>query len=64
MSKWDALKCVIGRHDWTRWRYNPNAIQPLGYGKGQRRFCTRCGSAQTRPWQGRMRNHSTKEQPK
>ena len=70
MSKWDALKCLLGLHSWSRWRAIPPGVgivatgfNPRPYAQ-QRRRCEFCGQAQTRPWQGRMRNHSTKEQPK
>jgi hypothetical protein len=71
MSKWAALKCLVGAHAWTRWRklgmHGFDGVEgPRDTLRQvvQRRSCEFCGQAETRPWQGRMRNHSTKEQPK
>ena len=58
MSKWDALKCLLGRHDGTRWRIQYGVVINPEPVKRQRRFCTRCGTAETRPWQGRIRTPS------
>ena len=64
MSKLDTLKCLLGWHSWSRWRkestnfcgtFEAAGLAPLPGDYKQRRFCQRCGTAQTRPWQGRQR---------
>ena len=61
MSKWQALRCLCGLHDWTRWRKVFQPLWPVGNGTArwdtetQRRFCRACGTAQARPWRGRKR---------
>ena len=60
MSKWQALRCLCGWHDWSRWRKIFDGDVLIGaYAVGkqctQRRFCRACGEAQTRPWRGRKR---------
>lgn len=64
MSKLDTLKCLLGRHDFSRWRLVGTPLtgsvkrdgvwQPRVLAR-QRRFCHRCGTAQTRPYTGRPR---------
>ena len=58
MSKWQALRCLCGLHDWSRWRKEAERPPQLGgpiVPWVQRRFCRACGEAQTRPWRGRKR---------
>ncbi len=53
MSKLNALRCLLGLHEWSRWRKCGSAL--VGGFAVQQRYCQRCGEVQRRPWQGRAR---------
>ncbi len=51
MSKLQVLRCLLGLHEFTRWRRVPD-WQGQAW---QMRHCARCGQSERRPWQGRER---------